>query len=348
MIDYIYSPRLVVAAKRDYAVEGNLLNAAFMSAVMHDGDAVRKLVHNARMEGPDILRSLYSYYFEHRDKDILWNEINEINEISRHYGECGIYADTDKKGNKIIRDYGYNWSGRESLWADLSYYDKKHDIYNSNNERKSVSVAEVLANTVHFRTYVQNKQPQTPNEKLNLLLKNMFYAKYYGETEVNESACYKALQLLNNDLENAFTAKQKLKAKDYMPAIIFLDEKSAQVFDKIDYPRQRVFHKTQLGQEILRFGYLTALRVYDFKKESMDKFLNEVKSQDLWQVAQSIITQKFAYWGYCKSMVANRLLELNIIKPQPQEKLYKPYYQTDVERAEYMNLYRRVKTAGKE
>ena len=348
MIDYIYSPRLVIAAKRDYAVEGNLLNAAFMSAVMHDGDAVRKLVHNARMEGPDILRSLYRYYAEHRDKEILWNEINEINEISTNYGGCGIYADTDKNGKKIIRDYGCSLRGGESFWADLSYYDKRHNIYNGNNEQKNVSVAEVLKDTLNFKTYVQTRQPKTPNEKLNLLLQNLFYAKYYGEKEFSEATYYKALQLLNNDLENAFAAKQKLKAKDYMPAIIFLDEKSTQVFDKVDYSRQRIFHKTQLGQEILRFGYLTALGIYEFEQKPMHEFLDEVKSQDLWQVAQSIITQKFAHWRYRKSVAANRLLELNLIKPQPQEKLYKPYYKTDAERAEYMNLYIRTKTAGKE
>lgn len=355
MIDFIYSPRTVISAKRDYAAKGNRLNAVFMSNIMHDGDAVRKLIHNKTADAPDILRALYRYYAEHRNKETLWDDIDKINENSNHYGNCGIYAETDKHGNKIIIDWNYRWSGRESYWADLAHYDKRCSINIDDDfgygykKYVNASVAEVLADTLNNRTYAIMQQPQTPDKNLNLLLQNLFYAKYHDETELNEPAYYKALHLLNDNLENAFSAGEKLLAKQYVPAIIFVDEMSAQVFDKIDYPKQRVFYQTPLGQECLRFTYLTALGVHSFEKEAMHTFLNEVKSQTLWQTAQSRITQEFMHWGYRSSVAANRWTELNLIKPLPDEKVYRPYYQTDLERAQYMNLYQHgLKTAGRE
>ena len=78
-----------------------------------------------------------------------------------------------------------------------------------------------------------------------------------------------------------------------------------------------------------------------FDKDSMHAFLDDVKAQTLWQVAQSRITSEVMYWGFRQSISANRWLELNVIKPKPNEKVYAPYYQTDLERANYLNLYRR-------
>ncbi|MBR3677159.1 MAG: hypothetical protein IKN71_08515 [Alphaproteobacteria bacterium] len=345
MIDYIYNPRTIIAAKRDYAAQGNRLNAVFMSNAMQDGDAVRKLIHNNRIEAPRILRAFYRYYSEHRDKEMLWTDINEVNQSSCRYGACGIYADTDDNGRKIITDRSYSWAGRESAWADLALYDVKRNVviyedFNSNFKKyENATVAEVLADTLKNRTYIHAHYPQTPNADLNLLLRNMYITQYSGERSPMEQVYYRALKLLNADLTTAFANKQKLNTKDYMPAIIFLDERANRIFNKIDYPRQRSFYKTPLGQESLKFTYLTALEISDFQKENMDNFLQEVKSQTLWQAAQKRITQEFVYWRFRHSVSANRWLELNSIKPLPKEKVYAPYHQTDRERAEYMNLY---------
>lgn len=345
MIRDIYNPRTVIMSKRDYTAKGNRLNAAFMSEAMHDGEAVRKLVHNKCIDGPAILRALYRYYFEHRHKETLWNDLHEINEKTSGYGACGLYAETDNHGRKIIADRSYSWGRGESDWANLACYDIKHsvmiyeDFDDAYKKYENVSVAEVLADTLNNRTYADVRQPLTPNENLNLLLRNLYLAHHIHKQELDEQVYGKALHLLNNDLETAFAAGQKLRAEDYMPAIIFLDAESAQLFDKIDYPRQRSFYQTQLGQESLKFTYLTALGVINFEKEAMDNFLREVKAQTLWQAAQKRITQEFVYWGFRSSVTANRWMELNLIKPQPKEKIYNPYYKTDVERAEYLNLY---------
>lgn len=345
MIDYIYSPRTVIMAKRDYADAGNRVNAVFMSNAMHDGEAVRKLIHNKCMDGPDILRAFYRYYNEHRHKETLWNDIYEINENSQTYGECGIYAETDRFGNKIIADRNTQYGGGESDWADIDCYDKRYtgeesDYFGRGHKKyENASVAEVLADTLKHRTYLRDYSPQTPNGNLNLLLRNLYYAQYYGPKTMEDIVYYKALKLINTDLETAFAAGKKLKSKDYMPAIIFLDEKSALIFDKIDYIQQREFYRSPLGQESLKFTYLTSLGVLDLQKKQMDNFLDDVKGQTLWQAAQKRITQEFTYWGFRSSISANRWLELNVIKPQPKEKPYVPYYKTDIERAEYMNLY---------
>ncbi|MBR6356046.1 MAG: hypothetical protein IKR92_04235 [Alphaproteobacteria bacterium] len=353
-MEYISSPRAVITAKKEYAKIGNELNAIFLSNVMHDNDAVRKLVHNRSINGPDVLKSLWLYYAEHRNKNILWDDIRQINETTSSYGSCGIYADIDKNGRKIITDWRTRASGDESLWADLKQYDKRYSdvIYqefgNGYKKYNNVSVAQVLSDTISNRTYAHTQLPHTPNNELNLLLRNLYNTiMCLDEEKFSEQTYYKALQTINNDLETAFSTGQKLRVKDYVPAIIFLDESAGKVFDKIDYHRQRSFYRTPLGQESLRFTYLTSLRISKvgdvtlFNKDSMHAFLDDVKAQTLWQVAQSRITNEFMYWGFRQSISANRWLELNVIKPQPHEKVYAPYYQTDLERAEYMNLYKR-------
>lgn len=337
-------PRMVVKAKKPYAYSGNRLNGIFLSTVMSDNDSVRKLIHEQEPHAQKILTALYNYH-QNRDKQAL---IDTIRPLTKNCGDfCGIGVGTDKNGKQIITDWstGHSSDAEESLWADLSLYDEKHTINifdEMGNPRRcklfeNVSVAEVLADTIHNRNCYIEHCPQTGDEKLDILLKNIWQVP--EDEQLPQQTYYRAVKKMNQNLISAFLGNTDADARKYMPAIILLDNKSSQIFDNIGYREQFGFYKSKMGQELLKFSYLTTLSTMKkFDKEDFNNYLNDVKSSGLWQIAQYKITNKLINHKATGSLLNQRLLSLNYIR-RPQSKMYQDYYQTDLERMNYMNWY---------
>ena len=108
-------PNAIRLQKPEYANDGNRLNGLFLSQVMQDGEAVRKLIHNGTWYADDMLSALYRYY-QTKDKDTLIADIENIE--SQCLGIPNISIDVID-GKKIITDWSFD-QGRESYWADLS------------------------------------------------------------------------------------------------------------------------------------------------------------------------------------------------------------------------------------
>lgn len=334
------SPDNIRTKKSNYTRLGNRLNGVFLSHVMQDGDAVRKLIHDDKWYAKDTLDALYEYYQNH-NKEKLIEAIEAIEEECM--GVPNISID-NYKGQKTLSDWNLG-SDTESKWADLAAYDTKHtlSIYDemtrpqTQREYENVSVAEILKETIEERAYLVIGKPQTEDENLNLLLSKLYFQR---NEKLHQPTYLKALEGMNNNLIEAFTGKREpLDGADYMPAIIMLDELSKGVFDDMDYREQYGFHKSKLSQELLKFSYLTTFRIREFNEKDLDGYLEDVKSSDLWQVAQNKITNKITKNIPSYSTLNWRMLELNMIKPKPREKIYASSYENDLLRANYLNLY---------
>lgn len=105
----------------------------------------------------------------------------------------------------------------------------------------------------------------------------------------------------------------------------------------------RLFRFMQKINQNLRRCHKKGNSYNGFAENTMNDWLSDIKNTDLWQVAQHKITaalvERWAHRVKVGSLLNNRLLELSIIKPKPQEPMYADYWKEDVKRARYMNLY---------
>lgn len=355
-------PADIIYEKEWRASYGNRCNAIFLSEMMCDGDSVRKMIHNTgdtHAKYP-IIQALWKYYQNHNKQELLDTVERVTENCTDHRGS--IYVDFDSKGKRILCDWnsGSGTNKFESFWANLAYYERRstetiYDCWSSGKYvfYKSKSVADVLRETAEKTTFVhENLKPRTGNRQLDLLVCNVLH----NPTKILQSpAYYKALTLINADLIDAFERQKPLAKDAYMPVIIALDGISNELFNRMDYKMQRVFHKSDLGQEILKFSYLTTqnlLSKYEnsalpielcFDEKNMNDYLSDIKNTDLWQVAQrkiakQIITQ-MAHRLRVGSQMNNRILELSVPKAKPKESMYGDYWRADIARASYINLY---------
>ncbi|MBQ8672249.1 MAG: hypothetical protein IJ525_07000 [Alphaproteobacteria bacterium] len=363
-MEKIKCPSDILYEKEWRAAYGNRCNAIFLSNLMHDGESMRKLFHN---EGgthslPVEVQIFYEYYKDH-DKEKMLNRIEEVTTDNNGYVDFYLHPfhiDGYLK-NKTLQDNrsslcAFYGGTHESSWADLSNYEKRAtmrvtDEFSSGQSvyYDNKSVAEVLKDTVEKTTFLEKKiEEPTKNEQLDLLVRNLIQNR---DEKLHIPTYAKALKLINNDLTSAFEQKtEPLEADAYVPVIIMLDEMSANIFNQIDYKQQRTFHKSDLGQEMLKFSYLTTQNMFKkgnsyngFSADAMNAWLSDIKNTDLWQVAQRKITEaiveRWAHRVEVGSLLNNRMMELATIKPKPKEAMYADYWQEDMKRSGYMNLY---------
>lgn len=356
-------PADILYEKEWRAAYGNRCNAIFLSTLMHDGESMRKLFHqhgDTHSITP-LVGIFYDYYKDH-DKETMLDRVEKATTDSSGYHYFGQPFSVDEnKGKRVLWDYSCLHSScianDESPWADLKNYEKRATVKITDDfsSRQSVyynnkSVAEVLKDTVEKTTFLEKQiEKPTGNQQLDLLVHNLIL---HRDEKLHVPTYVKALKLINNDLTPAFEGKTEPLDEDaYVPVIIMLDEMSADVFNQIDYKQQRTFYKSDLGQEMLQFSYLTTQNMREkdsgynnsFSETKMNAWLKDIKETDLWQVAQRKITEaileRWAYRVRVGSLLNNRMMELATIKPKPKETMYADYWREDDKRSMYMNLY---------
>lgn len=354
-------PADILYEKEWRASYGNYCNAIFLSDVMNDHESMRKLFHNdGDTHSMSPLVGIFYDYYKNHDKEKMLDRVEKATIYSDDYYPFGQPFSVDEhEGKRVLWDWSckhtFCVANKESPWADLKNYEKRAtvNIRDDFNSRQSVyydnkSVAEVLKDTAEKTTFLEKQiEEPTKNEQLDLLVKNLIQ---HRDEKLHIPTYAKALKLINNDLTSAFEGKtEPLNAGAYVPVIIMLDEMSAEVFNQIDYKQQRTFHKSDLGQEMLRFSYLTTQNMREkdkyegFSSNAMNAWLSDIKNTDLWQVAQRKITEaiveRWAHRVKVGSLLNNRMMELATIKPKPKEAMYADYWQEDMKRSTYMNLY---------
>ena len=360
-------PADILYEKEWRAAYGNRCNAIFLSNLMHDGESMRKLFHNegSTHSFPVEAKIFYDYYKDH-DKEKMLDRVKKATTGSDGYHCFGQPFSVDEyEGKRVLWDWSCRHSSyvanQESPWADLSNYKKRATmkVTDEFSSRQSVyyhnkSVAEVLKDTAEKTTFLEKQiEEPTGNKNLDLLVQNL---QNNRDEKLDIPTYAFALRLINNDLTHAFDGKtEPLAPEAYVPVIIMLDEMSAEVFNQIDYKQQRTFHKSDLGQEMLRFSYLTTQNMREkdkyegFSSEKMNAWLSDIKNTDLWQMAQRKITEaiveRWAYRVKVGSLLNNRMMELATIKPKPKEAMYADYWQEDKNRSMYMNLYVKPQTS---
>ena len=354
-------PADILYEKEWRASYGNSCNAIFLSDVMKDHESMRKLFHsNGDTYSMSPLVGIFYDYYKDHDKEKMLDRVEKATTYSDdYYPSCQPFSVDEHEGKRVLRDWSckhtFYVANKESPWADLKNYEKRAtvNIRDDFNSRQSVyydnkSVAEVLKDTAEKTTFLEKKiEKPTKNEQLDLLVRNLIQNR---DEKLHIPTYAKALRLINDDLTQAFDGKtEPLNADAYVPVIIMLDEMSAEVFNQIDYKQQRTFHKSDLGQEMLRFSYLTTQNMREkdkyegFSSDAMNAWLSDIKNTDLWQVAQRKITEaileRWANRVDVGSLLNNRMMELATIKPKPKEAMYADYWQEDMKRSTYMNLY---------
>lgn len=361
-MEKIKCPSDILYEKEWRASYGNYCNAIFLSNVMNDHESMRKLFHSdgdTHSMSP-LVGIFYDYYKDH-DKEKMLDRVEKATTDNRGISYFGQPFSVDEQdGKRVLWDWScqhtFCVANKESPWADLKNYEKRAtvNITDEFNSGKSVyyddkSVAEVLKDTAEKTTFLEKKiEEPTKNEQLDLLVRNLVQ---HRDEKLHIPTYAKALRLINDDLTQAFDGKtEPLKADAYVPVIIMLDEMSVDVFNQIDYKQQRTFHKSDLGQEMLKFSYLTSQNMREkdrpyngFSADAMNAWLSDIKNTDLWQVAQRKITEaiveRWAHRVKVGSLLNNRMMELATIKPKPKEAMYADYWQEDMKRSIYMNLY---------
>ena len=373
-------PANILHEKEWRAANGNRCNALFLTELMRDGESIRKMFHSTGglHKHYPVIEALYRYYKNHNKKELLDTVEALTHGVSGARGS--IFVGTNDEGKRILRD----WSSQglvsgidESDWADLSAYERRAtkritDEWGSNQSvyYDNKSVAEVLKATIESTTLLGKQIYQkTGNPKLDLLVQNLLNNStqqsdytYLPTKSKDKNVCgtfhlptyFSALKEINHDLSTAFENQEPLNQYTYMPIIILLDETSTEVFNQIDYKQQRVFHKSALGQEMLKFSYLTTQNLHakneegcpdelKFSVEKMNQWLTDIQNTDLWQVAQRKISaaliERLSHQVSVGSLLNNQLMTLISIKPKPEEPMYAAYWHEDNQRASYMNLY---------
>ena len=348
----INSPADIVAEKEILLEYGNRLNALFLEDVMYSGDSIRRLIHSLYPSMQQTLTAFYEYSQDH-DYDSLCTKIKEMTDQGLR---CTFCVDTDEKGHQVLHDdYSISCGKKESLWADWKKYHEKHTLIVCDEAGNGVykkfvnkSAVEVIRDTLNNYMYSIEAPEKTGNENLDTLL-NYLYNRYelvrnvwdYNtDAEWNNQAYFKALKLLNNDIVKAFSAHRPLEPESaYIKAILMMEDLSPRVFHAIEYREQRSFYRSEMAQELLKFSYLTTRKSPNIDMEHFAQFIKSVQDSDGWQEAHYKITKELISESRMNCVLNNCILDLNIIRPQPHETMYQGYYQDDVERSHYMNLY---------
>ncbi len=349
MEEFIRCPADVLRKKTKLCLSYNITcyDAKHLSLIMEDSDAIRIMVHS--YNDMRMIEIFYDYYVEH-DKEKMLDRVQKVITDEKGCHPFGnIFSVIELEGKRILRDASCINGKKESLWASLEEYEKKHCIKNSDGSfdeyYNNKSTVEILQEVMKRERKSSKIEQSTGNEKLDLLVRNL---QNNSDKKLHIQTYARALHLINNDLILAFEGKKEyLCADTYVPVIIMLDEMSVGVFNQIGYREQRTFYKSDLGQEMLRFSYLTTKGLAvkgqkdGFSEIKMNAWLEKVKEINLWQVAQCKITEEILdrYYPVVRSLLNNRILELGTIKSKPEESMYDGYWLEDKMRSMYMDWY---------
>ncbi len=291
----------------------------FLSSVMNDGESARKLIHDQVFYANDMLKVFYDYYY-HKDK------VRAVNEIEKIHDECsergfmakGFYTSFSEP--KYIHDYTQvGWSDKdETNWMDLKRYDKPHTLTVSHfmgresRHFENATVIGVLEDVVKQRDNRYNSDRETGNQDLDLMVKNISSDEY----DVNLAAYTKMLKLLNAELTDCFDGKKAIN-DGHCDAVVLADMRSGLVYDKIDYAMQHGFHQSELGEEMLKFSYLTSFSKTESGQEDMDAYINGVKNAGHWRAAIKMVSNEIAKRSLKENGINQSLMMLSEIKPMP-------------------------------
>lgn len=95
---------------------------------MEDGEAIRIMVHS--YNDMRMIEIFYDYYVEH-DKEKMLDRVQKVMTDEEGYHPYGsIFEVIELEGKRILRDASCINGKKESLWASLEEYEKKHYITN--------------------------------------------------------------------------------------------------------------------------------------------------------------------------------------------------------------------------
>lgn len=309
----------------------------FLSNAMSDNDTMREMAHrNGKFFKPTAI-AFYNYS-QHQDYNKLIDDLSKFagNSFNDDTGACHFYIKY-KDDKPII----YDLTHRHSHWMDLKRYSKKYDITINDSiavppqskdfsNKSCIDILEELLNPSN-----NLEKPHTDNKKLDLLLENVYNNSFHKATYI------KTIELLNKEIIKAFTFKSKGLNKGHIDAIILMEDRATQYFASIDYPEQYGFYKSQSGQEMLKFSYLTTFTEPEqFSNRSMNNYLKQIVQKAHWYTAHRFITSKISQNSPQFSGINGHLIGLTTIRQAPSKDyhLYNEYHKRDLEIIKYQGL----------
>lgn len=245
----------------------------------------------------------------------------------------------------------YDNTYRESHWLDLSRYDEKHTLEIQDEfaapflKRKYVgeSVIDVLRKTVSMQKMATYSRPHTGDDALDKVC-----GEIYDDERLSAPKFVKAITLLNRHFLSALKGEKRLGNEDYNTAAMLVD-KAPQYFAKIDYPQQFGFYKSDAGQELLKFSFMTTFtNQQKFDEQVMNDYLLRVKDAGHWMNGQHLMTKMIVANTNNLGGINRGLLDLNLIRPRPKEfygmksprflRAINDYYDQDLARMNYAQL----------
>ena len=245
----------------------------------------------------------------------------------------------------------YDNTYRESHWLDLSRYDEKHTLEIQDEfaapflKRKYVgeSVIDVLRKTVSMQKMATYQRPHTGDDALDKVC-----GEIYDDERLSAPKFVKAITFLNRHFLSALKGEKRLENEDYNAAAMLVD-KAPQYFAKIDYPQQFGFYKSDAGQELLKFSFMTTFtNQQKFDEQVMNDYLVRVKNAGHWMNGQHLMTKMIVSNTNNLGGINRGLLDLNLIRPRPKEfygmksprflRAINDYYDQDLARMNYAQL----------
>ena len=316
----------------------------------------------------DEMRRLAEYSTSQPDK--FWEDealYEKAAIFATYYGDFFYY---NKEGHYIVDEAKpiviyenkqpytlYDNTYRESNWLDLSRYDERHTIEIQDDfaapflKRKYVdeTVIGILRKTVNFEKMATYNRPHTGDEALDKVC-----GEIYDEEKLSAPKFVKAITLLNRHLLTALKGEDSLWDGEYDAAAMLVD-KAPQYFAKIEYPQQFGFYKSDAGQELLKFSFMTTFtNQQKFDEKVMNEYLSRVKNAGHWMMGQHAMTKMIVTNTNNLGGINRGLLDLNLIRPRPKEFLgmksprflraINDYYDQDLARMNYMQLALSVKS----
>lgn len=272
-----------------------------------------------------------------------------------YYNKEGHYIVDETKPIKIYENKLpftlYDNTYRESHWLDLSRYDEKHTLEIQDEfaapflKGKYVeeSVIDILRKTVSMQKMATYSRPHTGDVALDKVC-----GEIYDEEKLSAPKFVKAITLLNRHLLSTLKGESLLWNGEYDAAAILVD-KAPQYFAKIDYPQQFGFYKSDAGQELLKFSFMTTFTNQPkFDEQVMNDYLLRVKNAGHWMNGQHLMTKMIVANTNNLGGINRGLLDLNLIRPRPKEfhgmksprflRAINDYYNQDLARMNYAQL----------